>query len=124
MTLTIDNFANAFFDRKQPQKRRILAREQVCNLVEDQNYDAWEKLNLDSDLNPPRKKETVIEGVTFTDSFHQIGYTYHEVDGMLFLNYWNEEQRENVRLIERPIKTIDEFEKYVKQADKKIKKYF
>lgn len=94
--LTIDDFVNPLFDRQRPVRREIPSRTD------------W------------RRKEQVIEGVTVTDNFHMIGYTYFLSDGTLYLNCFDKEKQCNVRLLEKHIDTYADFEKYLKQADKKI----
>lgn len=117
MPLTIDDFCIPLFNTQSPKRRRMPARSEVYGMIDDQNEDFLD------DLDPfPRKKEPVIEGVTFTDEYHQVGYTYHELDGILFLNYWDDKNKKNVRLFEEKIETMDEFEVYLKKADKKIKR--
>jgi len=67
------------------------------------------------------KRERAIEGATFTDSYQKIGFTYYLHDGMLNILYWDEQKHENVRLLGKRIHSAEEFEKCVKQADRKIK---
>lgn len=94
--LTIEDFINPLFDRQRPVKRDVPSR-----------YDGSER-------------EQVIEGVTITDNYHMIGYTYFLSDGMLYLNCFDEENQSNVRLLEKHIGIYADFEKCLKQADKKI----
>ncbi|MBI4440704.1 hypothetical protein HY639_00910 [Candidatus Woesearchaeota archaeon] len=94
--LSIDDFVNPLFDKQRAVQREVPSR-----------YDS-------------RRREKVIEGVTVTDNFNMIGYTYFLSEGILYLNCVDEERRCNIRLLEKRIDACSDFEKYLKQADKKI----
>lgn len=129
--LTLEDFVNPLFDKQKSIKRYNLARDKVYHLVFDDYHkdllkeDFVEELFRKNIILKERETlmEKVIEGVTFTDGFNQIGYTYHFLDGMLYLNYWDESKKKNVRLIETPINFPEDFNKCLKKADIKIQKY-
>lgn len=135
MALTIDDFCTPMFDRQRPVKRLLNARPEVEHLLEEDTFglddieerymmnpddpDA-EEAYMTRDWGP--KKEPAIEGVTTTDNFHQVGFTYFLTDGMLYLNYLDKTNKKNIRLLEKLIENTEEFEKCIKRADKKIRK--
>ncbi len=94
--LTIDDFAKPLFDKQNPVRRSINIR---------------------------KKKEKVIEGVTSTNKYNEVGYTYCLFDGMLYMNYWDKIEKKNVRLFKEIITSVEDFEKCLKKADKEISKY-
>ena len=96
MTLTIDDFVNSMFDSRTPRKTMVTSRDDY------------------------RRKEPAIEGVTTTDNYNTIGYTYFLKDGMLHLNCLDAETRKNLRLLEKEINTYADFDKALKLADKII----
>ncbi|MFH1589834.1 MAG: hypothetical protein ABIB43_04675 [archaeon] len=126
MTLTIDDFVNPLFDKTTPRRHYIPAREEIYHLLEDDDFMNEEEAMMMGESEPQfkEKKELAIEGVTVTDNFNQVGYTYCLLDGMLFVNYWNKKEEKNVRLIEKPIKTYEDFDKCLKAADRKIMKKY
>ncbi len=99
MTLTIDDFIRPELKGLIPSIKKIPARANQ------------------------RRKEEVIAGVTFTDSFHRIGFQYFTSDGMLHLDYWDTEKRKQVMLVKKPITTVHDYERYISEADRKIHKY-
>lgn len=136
--LTIEALANPLFDKVAPRKRLISARPEISHLVEP-DYDAIEDaeeryMMLDPDsygfddaeeaymTADFQRKEPVIEGVTTTDQFNVVGFTYHATDGMLFVNYLDQQKGEDVRLIEKVIRSYDDFDKCLKLADRKIQR--
>jgi hypothetical protein len=95
MALSIDDFCNPTFDIRKPVIKIVIRN---------------------------GRNVKAIEGEIYTDNYRHVGYTYFLRGGFLHVNYWY--GKKNVRLIETQIKTIEEFEKSVKQADKKISRYF
>ncbi|MCF7872301.1 hypothetical protein K9L97_04680 [Candidatus Woesearchaeota archaeon] len=67
--------------------------------------------------------ETGIEGITLTENYREIGFTYLPKDGTLYLNFLDKNLNRNVRIYNGKIKTIEEFEKRLKNVDRKIKEY-
>lgn len=66
------------------------------------------------DIEAERPKEQYIEGATFTDNFHQVGFTYSLQDSSIQIK-----NIKNELLYKGFIYTPEEFEKALKKADKK-----
>jgi len=135
--LTIDDLYIPMFGQR-PVRRNVPARPDITHLLEDEEEDYFsEKLAHEAYMENPSmdryedmmmpsfkpKTEPAIEGVTFSDNFLKIGYTYFLTDGMLFLNTMDKDGG-NIRLIEKKIETAEDFEKCIKQADKKYRKLY
>lgn len=62
--------------------------------------------------------EEFFDGITFTDNYRQVGFTYYPKTGMLYISCLTSDG--NIRLFEGAIESIDDFEAAIKKADKKI----
>ncbi len=65
-------------------------------------------------------KEWFIDGLTYTDNFRQVGFTYYLKSGLLTIACFTKSG--NYPLFKRHIDSIDDFEAAIKKADKKITK--
>lgn len=66
-----------------------------------------------------KRRRKIIEGLTFTDNYRQVGFTYYPGNGELTVSCLDETQGQQ-RLYEGKIKTIGDFEVVMRQVDKDI----
>jgi hypothetical protein len=115
--LTVEDFKNPLFDRQKITRRTIevdgsSSDTTISEFDEDRDED-----ELFPDRDSPRKKIQVIEGTTYTDGFHLVGFTYSLEDGCIEIK-----NVENTLLFKGIIYSSEEYEKALKQADAKQRK--
>lgn len=134
--LKVKDFSNPMFDKQSPTRREIKARKEIYDLIDDINILEEEAMIMDShegdfmsdsynesmmSVGSEGKKESVIEGLTVTDNFNTVGYTYFKIDGMLHASYVDKNNG-GVKFFKEVINSSEDFEKMLKKADRVIKK--
>ena len=97
--LTVEDFANSDFDTGRPDIRYVHIH---------------------------GRREEAIEGFTFTNELNQVGYTYLPRDDTLYIRFGglgNKIRGEDVQLLKTHISSISDFERKLKIADRRIRKY-
>lgn len=101
--LGVEDFRNSLFDSQKIVRRTIGGGRRMA----DETVDEF-------DLEAVEPRREVIEGVTFTDSYNQVGFTYDLGDGTLTIKNLG-----NQILFSGVIASTEDFEKALKKADKK-----
>jgi hypothetical protein len=109
--LSLSDFVNPLFDALPPMVKEVPARHPLVQseYLLDHQKEARAK-------GAPRWYEKAIEGVTSTDGFYEVRFTYFFADGLLRITY------EDVPVVEKEIGSAKDFEKCMKLADKNILK--